>query len=228
MFISNNTKEFSDPADKNKLHAELQIELDKLDNRTVLYYSSLEAFIKTHLSPIEHIEWQWIADDIDKIGLDNIMLKYINERRDKILPYFTRKYNKIVFDVDSELSLYTEGLRFVAQEDTAYTYRNGDVSIFAHFEGAIVLGTTYYPFFPPIDSAGLDFHQYSLDYVELRHLFNAQIELKIDNNKLVFSGVASFEMETDYSREMWYDNTTRLRGSRPAPIASDDDNDLPF
>lgn len=236
IFISNNSREFSDDNDKNKLHPELQIEVAKLNNRTVLYYPSLESFIKSHLTPIEHIKWVWIADHIKEIGLNEIIAEYINERRNKIMPYFTKKYSKITFDTDfsgKDFQLRPPGLSFVSQEDAVYTYKNGEISIFADFEGTISFGTIYYPNNQGLDFAqseihnniGLDFYPYVPEYTELLNNFNVQIELKLEGSNLAFSGVASFKI--NYFGLMT-DNWRKYNGSGTPIFSEDDDDDLPF
>ncbi|MDO7849585.1 PIN domain-containing protein [Hymenobacter sp. M29] len=237
VFISKNTNEFSDITDKNKLHPELEYEVNALKDKVVLYYTSVEDFIKAHLEPIEHINWVWTLENVESIGLNNHILNYIEGIRSDVMLRFAARFNDVIFDAEGspgQLKLRAPGLFYVSQEETIYTYKNGDVSLFANFDGTLILPTSYYPRLPSSDFSRYDngvartvnTSNYSPGYTEFPYHFTTQIELTISEKSLVYKAVASFVMKGksyEPTSEKWlrYDVERSMN-------QYDEENDLPF
>ena len=230
VLISKNTKEFADPANKNVLHPELKYETEQIKDCQILYYQSLEEFIKAHLAPIQHVDYAWVKNLINKLNLNDVVLEYIRKRKDKILQYLKLKYREIIIDIDleeSDFELSGDGLSYNYHEETIYTYKNGDSSLFVEYSGTVLCYAGYFPGpshvtidkFDGVNYRVLTVDNFTAQKMTLSHRFRVQIEFIIINAQLVSSNVVSM----DTLAEPGWD------GRKPAaPINSDDDNDLPF
>lgn len=217
VFISKNTKEFADPDDKRMLHPELQYEVSKLKDRTILYYPSLEEFIKAHQAPIEHLTTEWVLANIPKVEINEIFIKYVNNKVEKIMPYFESKYNDIIFDTDwrrVQFRLRQPGLVLFSllEAPPMYVYINGDISLFAEFEGIIYFGTSYIP--KVQDEAVLrnpNYNHYSTDFIELEYEFSTQIEFNVKGKSLEFRGIINdiYRSSNHYMRKGRKDSETK-------------------
>jgi hypothetical protein len=71
-FISDNIQDFAGP-DKTTLRVELKEELER-EKLEILYYPSLDHFIKVHAQKIAHIDINWLQHKIDSTQLESIFL----------------------------------------------------------------------------------------------------------------------------------------------------------
>jgi hypothetical protein len=223
VFISKNTREFSDVTDKTKLHPELQYEISQLGDRKVLYYSSMEEFIKAHQEPIEHFNWNGIKTQLKKGELEYIVFNNILEKKGKIIEFFRKKHRDIIIDVESEknqLALGDGGLMHYSNEEIIYAYKNGDVSLFVELGGYISFDTNCYPIPSEISISKYDgitnrttiVDNFSSYHITLKQHFYVQIEFILKGKELLSTVVISVEMGDRYVR----------------PDYDGEDNDLPF
>lgn len=214
VLISRNTKEFSDSNDKSQLHPELQIELKGLKDCNVLYYSSLEDFIKYHHTPIAHIDSKWIEENVYKSGISDIVRKYIMDKQDSIMPYYIAKYPELIFAKKvSQNQIKLTDLRWYrnSMNELFYTHKNGEVSLFIDFDGKVQLAThsmgradynDFYTWQAHNQNMNQDDYTHAISpenvfrwsETELTNDFRIQIEFKIDGQQLSYSAVAGFEL----------------------------------
>ncbi len=230
VFISKNTNEFTDGVNKNVLHSELQHEVNQLENGVVLYYPSLEEFIKAHMTPLEHLKFEWILDNLPMKELEEIFLDFLDKKRDRLMPYFERKYNPdIIFDSDWQrvrFKLRSSGLQPSFSGEAIYTYKDGENSLFMDFDTGIYFGTSYCPRHSDLPAIrNLNEVNYAAGYMELDMNFQAQVEFNITDKALEFRGIVYYSIN-------FYGSSvpTRRKGlavGEATPIDGDDD-DLPF
>ncbi|RYE18632.1 MAG: DUF4935 domain-containing protein [Sphingobacteriaceae bacterium] len=228
VFISKNTREFSDASDKSKLHSELNYELNQLENSVVLYYPSLEEFIKAHKTPLEHVKFEWILKNLPMKELEEIFLDFLDKKRENLMPYFERKYSyDYIFDSDwqrIQFKLREPGLNISYAEEAIYTYKNGENSLFIDFETGIYFGTSYYPRHSDLPAIrNLNEVNYAAGFIELDMDFTAQVEFNITDKALEFRGIVY------YTINYFGENYPTRRKRSPLPTTIDGDYDeLPF
>jgi hypothetical protein len=76
VFISKNTHDFANQ-DKTTLRKELESDLQGIK---LLYYPSIENFLKEHAKPISHITDEWLLERIDLSFVENIILDFFKTK----------------------------------------------------------------------------------------------------------------------------------------------------